>query len=75
MAIIHAKGIGIKKISKSQLLKKELNSKELSLAFGDKTIKSYLKLKKQELKDFNNKETFSKKSGITDWEKTNTLDC
>ena len=30
MAIIHAKDIGIRKISKSQLLKKELNSKELS---------------------------------------------
>ena len=29
-AIIHAKDIGIRKISKSQLLKKELNSKELS---------------------------------------------
>ena len=51
------------------------NSKELLSAFGEKTIKSYLKLKKQELQDFNNKETFSKKSSITDWEKTNTLDC
>ena len=30
MAIIHTKDIGIKKLSKSQLLKKELNSKELS---------------------------------------------
>ena len=30
MAIIHRKDIGVSKISKSQLLKKELNSKELS---------------------------------------------
>ena len=30
MAIIHTKDIGINKLSKSQLLKKELNSKELS---------------------------------------------
>ena len=44
-------------------------------AFGEKIIKSYLKLKEQELKDFNSKETFSKKEPITDWEKINTLDC
>jgi len=44
-------------------------------AFGEKNITSYLKLKEQELKDFNSKETFSKKEPITDWEKTNTLDC
>jgi len=30
---------------------------------------------RKELKDFNSKETFSKKDPITDWEKTNTLDC
>ena len=44
-------------------------------AFGEKNITSYLKLKQQELKDFNSKETFSKKELITEWEKTNTLDC
>jgi len=44
-------------------------------AFGEKVVTSYLKLKKQELKDFNSKETFSKKEPITDWEKINTLDC
>jgi len=38
-------------------------------------LRSYLKLKEQELKDFNSKETFSKKEPITDWEKINTLDC
>jgi len=44
-------------------------------AFGEKNITSYLKLKEQELKNFNSKETFSKKDLITEWEKTNTLDC
>ena len=44
-------------------------------AFGEKIVTSYLKLKEQELKDFDSKETFSKKEPITDWEKTNTLDC
>jgi glutamine synthetase len=53
-----------------------LSSNEILLsAFGEKNITSYLKLKQQELKDFNSKETFSKKEPITDWEKTNTLDC
>ena len=53
-----------------------LSSSEVLLsAFGEKNITSYLKLKQQELKDFNSKETFSKKEPITEWEKTNTLDC
>jgi len=51
------------------------NSNILNLAFGEKVLSSYLKLKDQELKDFNKKEKFSKKNPITDWEKTNTLDC
>ena len=34
-----------------------------------------MKQLKQELKDFNSKETFSKKDPITEWEKINTLDC
>ena len=51
------------------------NSEVLLSAFGEKNITSYLKLKEKELKDFNSKETFSKKEPITDWEKTNTLDC
>ena len=51
------------------------NSEILLSAFGEKNITSYLKLKRQELKDFNSRETFSKKEPITDWEKTNTLDC
>ena len=53
-----------------------LSSNEVLLSeFGEKNITSYLKLKQQELKDFNSKENFSKKEPITDWEKTNTLDC
>ena len=53
-----------------------LSSNEVLLsAFGEKNITSYLKLKQQELKDFNSKESFSKKEPITEWEKTNTLDC
>jgi len=53
-----------------------LSSSEVLLsAFGEKNITSYLKLKQQELKDFNSKETFSKKEPITEWEKINTLDC
>ena len=53
-----------------------LSSNEVLLsAFGEKNITSYLKLKQQELKEFNSKETFSKKDLITEWEKANTLDC
>ena len=51
------------------------NCEVLLSAFGEKNITSYLKLKQQELKDFNSKETFSKKDLITEWEKINTLDC
>ena len=51
------------------------NSEVLLTAFGEKNITSYLKLKEQELKDFNSKENFSKKKSITNWEKINTLDC
>ena len=50
-------------------------SEILTNAFGEKNITSYLKLKEKELKDFNSKETFSKKEPITEWEKINTLDC
>ena len=51
------------------------NNEVLVGAFGEKNITSYLKLKEQELKDFNLKETFSKEEPITNWEKINTLDC
>ena len=51
------------------------NDEVLLSAFGEKNITSYLKLKQQELKDFNSKETFSKQEPVTEWEKLNTLDC
>ena len=51
------------------------NSEVLLSSFGEKNITSYLKLKQQELKNFNSKENFSKKDLITEWEKINTLDC
>ncbi len=51
------------------------NSKSLNNAFGKDVIKSYVKLKKFEIKDFKRKETFNKKRPITNWERNNTLDC
>ena len=56
-------------------LKHLSNNEVLLSSLGKKNITSYLKLKQQELKDFNSKETFSKKEPITEWEKINTLDC
>ena len=50
-------------------------SEVLLSAFGEKVIKSYLKLKEKELENFNSKEKFSKKDPITEWERLNTLDC
>ena len=50
-------------------------SKSLADAFGKDVIQSYVKLKKQEIKNFNNKENFNKKRPVTQWEKDNTLDC
>ena len=51
------------------------NSKELKEAFGENTIKSYIKLKAQEINDFSAHDVFDKKNPITDWEKVITLDC
>ena len=51
------------------------NNEVLLSSFGEKTITSYLKLKEKEIKDFYLKESFSKKSPITNWERLNTLDC
>jgi len=50
-------------------------NKELKESFGEDVINSYVKLKNQEIEDFNRNESFDKKSSITDWEKNNTLDC
>tara|TARA_B100001123_G_scaffold447289_1_gene604361 strand:+ start:450 stop:1775 length:1326 start_codon:yes stop_codon:yes gene_type:complete len=44
-------------------------------SFGEKTINSYLKLRKSEINEFKQKLTFDKTKPITKWEKANTLDC
>ena len=51
------------------------NNKHLREAFGEEVINSYIKLKNQEIDEFNKDEVFDKKKDITDWEKNNTLDC
>ena len=51
------------------------NSKEIREAFGDDTINSYLKLKRSEIENFDQEETFDKKNPVTAWEKNSTLDC
>ena len=43
--------------------------------FGKDVINSYLKLRKSEIKDFKQKESFDKNKPITKWERDNTLDC
>ena len=39
------------------------------------TINSYIKLRKSEINEFNNKEKFDKSKPVTQWERQNTLDC
>ena len=51
------------------------DNKHLKEAFGEEVINSYIKLKNQEIDEFNKEEVFDKKKDITDWEKNNTLDC
>ncbi len=51
------------------------NNKEMNKAFGKEVIKSYVKLRTLELKDFNDNEKFDKSRPITKWERQNTLDC
>jgi len=50
-------------------------NKVLKEAFGEEVINSYLKLKKQEIDEFNKDEVFDKRKDITEWERKNTLDC
>jgi len=50
-------------------------NKVLKEAFGEEVINSYLKLKKQEIDEFNKDEVFDKRKDITNWERKNTLDC
>ena len=56
-------------------LEKLNESKNLRESFGDDVVNSYLKLKRQEIEDFEKNDNFDKKKSITDWEKYNTLDC
>ena len=51
------------------------DSRELKEAFGEDTIKSYIKLKNMEIEDFYKQERFDKKLPVTKWEKNSTLDC
>ncbi len=51
------------------------DNKHLREAFGNEVINSYIKLKNQEIDEFNKDEAFDKKKDITEWEKNNTLDC
>jgi len=58
-----------------QSLEQLKNNKEMNDAFDKEVIKSYIKLRSSEIKEFKLKENFSKKQSITKWEKNNTLDC
>ena len=58
-----------------QSLEKLNESKNIKEAFGDEVINSYIKLKNLELDNFNEEESFDKRSSVTEWEKNNTLDC
>ena len=51
------------------------NSKALSKAFGSDVIKSYIKLKNSEIKNFKTRNDFNKRKPVSQWEKDNTLDC
>jgi len=51
------------------------NSKALSKAFGSDVIKSYIKLKNSEIKNFKARNDFNKRKPVSQWEKDNTLDC
>ena len=51
------------------------NSKVLLKAFGTDVIKSYIKLKNSEIKNFKARNDFNKRKPVSQWEKDNTLDC
>ena len=44
-------------------------------AFGKNVLNSYIKLKKSEIESFRKSEKFDKLKPITNWERSNTLDC
>ncbi len=51
------------------------NSKALLKAFGTDVVKSYIKLKNSEIKNFKARNVFNKRKPVSQWEKDNTLDC
>ena len=51
------------------------SSKSLSNAFGPDVVKSYIKLKNSEIKNFKARNNFNKIKPVSQWEKDNTLDC
>jgi len=59
----------------SESLNQLQSNKDMNEAFGENVIKSYIKLRNSEIKEFNQKESFDKTKSITKWEKDNTLDC
>jgi glutamine synthetase len=73
----HAKYSNLPKLPDvlEQSLEQLKDNKEMNDAFGKEVIKSYIKLRNSEVKEFKLKENFSKKQSITNWEKNNTLDC
>jgi glutamine synthetase type III len=50
-------------------------NKMINKAFGEDVIKSYIKLRYIELKEFNKTEKLDKSKPVSDWERKNTLDC
>ena len=50
-------------------------NKNIRESFGSDVIDSYIKLKRQEIKDFFKDESFDKDKPITKWEKNTNLDC
>ena len=59
----------------SQSLEQLQSNRDMNEAFGENVIKSYIKLRNSEIKEFNQKESFDKTKSITKWERDNTLDC
>ena len=67
----------VKKLPNSldQALSNLDENKVLKSAFGEKTINSYIKLKKLEINKFKSSSSSQSSNIISDWEKINTLDC
>ena len=67
----------VKKLPNSldQALNNLNENKALKSAFGEKTINSYIKLKKIEINKFKSSNSSQSSNIISDWEKINTLDC